>query len=55
LPVAVVLDGLSGDVSMKTLVDGDDMAEMISFFTSPAGKRISSQALSVDGHTESIN
>jgi len=41
--------------SMKTFVDGDDMAEMISFITSPAGKRISGQALSVDGHTESIN
>lgn len=41
--------------SMKTFVDGDDLAEMISFITSPAGKRISGQALSVDGHTESIN
>lgn len=41
--------------SMKTFVDGDDLAEMISFITSPAGKRISGQALPVDGHTESIN
>lgn len=41
--------------SMKTFVDGDDLAEMIAFITSPAGKRISGQALPVDGHTESIN
>ena len=41
--------------SMKTFIDGDDLAGMILFITSPAGKRISGQALSVDGHTESIN
>ena len=41
--------------SMKTFVDAEDLAEIVSFITSPAGRRISGQALPVDGHTESIN
>ncbi|WP_350334736.1 SDR family oxidoreductase [Coralliovum pocilloporae] len=41
--------------SLKSFVSADDLAEMILFITSPAGKMISGQALTVDGHTESIN
>ena len=41
--------------SMKTFIEAEDLAEMVSFITSPAGKRVSGQALPVDGHTESIN
>lgn len=40
--------------SLQTFVDAEDLAEMIRFITSDAGRRISGQALSVDGHTESI-
>lgn len=41
--------------SMKTFVEAEDLAEIVSFITSFAGKRVSGQALPVDGHTESIN
>jgi NAD(P)-dependent dehydrogenase (short-subunit alcohol dehydrogenase family) len=41
--------------SMKTFVEAEDIAEMVSFVTSPAGRRVSGQALPIDGHAESIN
>lgn len=40
--------------SLKSFVTADDLAEMVLFVTSPAGQMISGQALTVDGHTESI-
>lgn len=41
--------------SMRTWISSDDVANMIEYLASPAGQRISGQALSIDGHTESIN
>lgn len=41
--------------SLRTWVSADDIANMIEFLASPAGAKISGQALAVDGHTESIN
>jgi NAD(P)-dependent dehydrogenase (short-subunit alcohol dehydrogenase family) len=40
--------------SMKTWVTTDDVAGMILFLCSEAGNKISGQALSVDGHTETL-
>jgi NAD(P)-dependent dehydrogenase (short-subunit alcohol dehydrogenase family) len=40
---------------MRTWVTADDIANMIEFLASPAGAKVSGQALAVDGHTESIN
>ena len=38
-------------VSLKTFIDPEDIAEAILFLTSPAGARISGQAIPVDGDT----
>ena len=41
--------------SLKCFVDANDIAQMILFICSESGSRISGQALSVDGHTESLS
>jgi NAD(P)-dependent dehydrogenase (short-subunit alcohol dehydrogenase family) len=41
-------------VSMRTFVTAGDIADMILFLCSPAGARVSGQAISVDGHTENL-
>ena len=38
--------------SLRTWVTAEDIADMVLFVTSDAGKRISGQTLAVDGHTE---
>ncbi len=38
--------------SLRRFVSADDIAAMILFLASPAGRNISGQALAVDGHTE---
>jgi len=48
-----VRGGFTKASSLQTFVDPADIAEMIRFVCSPAGSKISGQALSVDGHTES--
>jgi len=45
--------GFTQAVSLQTFVDPADIASMICFVCSPAGAKISGQALTVDGHTES--
>lgn len=42
-------------VSMRTWVTAEDVANAIGFLASDAGKRISGQILSVDGHTETLS
>ena len=49
-----VYDGLVKGTSMRTFVTTDDVAGMILFLCSKAGSRISGQALSVDGFTETL-
>ena len=41
--------------SLRTFVDAQDVADMVGFLVSPAGARISGQAIGVDGHTESLS
>jgi len=41
-------------VSMRTWVRAEDVAAAALFLASPAGARISGQALSIDGHTETL-
>jgi enoyl-[acyl-carrier-protein] reductase (NADH) len=40
--------------SLRTFVSADDIANMVAFICSDLGARISGQALSVDGHTETL-
>lgn len=50
----VVRNGYLGQVSMRTFIDYRDIANMILFICSDMGRKISGQALSVDGHTETL-
>ena len=52
-PSAAIREGFARQVSLQTFVDVEDIAAMVRFVCSPAGARISGQALTVDGHTES--
>ena len=49
-----VYDGLVRGTSMRTFVTVSDVANMILFLCSEAGSKISGQALSIDGHTETL-
>ncbi len=42
-------------VSMRTFVSPEDIANMIVFACSPGGNKISGQVLAVDGHTEGLS
>jgi NAD(P)-dependent dehydrogenase (short-subunit alcohol dehydrogenase family) len=42
------------NVSMHTFVSTDDVANLVLFICSPAGSKITGQALSVDGYTETL-
>ena len=50
----VVRHGYLKQVSMRTFINPRDIANMILFLCSEAGGKISGQALSVDGHTETL-
>ena len=49
-----VYQGLVQGTSMRTFVTTDDVSSMILFLCSNAGSKISGQALSVDGFTETL-
>lgn len=49
-----VYEMLVQGTSMRTFVTTDDVAHLVLFITSEAGSRISGQALSVDGFTETL-
>lgn len=53
VPEAQIREGYTRLVSLQTFVRPDDIAQLALFLCSPAGARISGQALAVDGHTES--
>ncbi|MBX3012132.1 MAG: SDR family oxidoreductase [Caldilineaceae bacterium] len=52
--IAEVRTQITRQNSMRTFVQAQDIANMILFLASPAGNKISGQALSIDGHTESL-
>ncbi|WP_417451111.1 SDR family oxidoreductase [Kordiimonas sp.] len=41
--------------SLKTFVTKDDIVAMVQFLTGPTGRRISGQAIGLDGHTEGLS
>ena len=50
-----IYDQLVSQVSLKTFVEVEDIAQMALFICSERGARISGQTLAVDGHTESLS
>ena len=55
LPSAEVEAQYKRQTSLRTFVTCDDIADMVMYLTSPAGQRISGQALAIDGHTEGLS
>lgn len=49
-----VRDGYAATTSLRCFVEPEDIAQSILFLASPAGARVSGQALAVDGHTERL-
>lgn len=54
VPEAEVRRTYVDGVSMKTWVSAQEIADVVAFLASPAGAKISGQALAVDGNTEWI-
>lgn len=54
LPEQEIRDSYTKNVSLRSFVEAEDIAQTAVFLCSPAGARISGQALAVDGHTESL-
>jgi NAD(P)-dependent dehydrogenase (short-subunit alcohol dehydrogenase family) len=61
---AAKVDGITEDemrdiwlrqVSLRTFVEAQDIANMVLFICSDVGEKISGQSLAVDGHTESLS
>lgn len=55
MTIAEVETEYKRQISLRTFVTGDDIADMVVYLTSPAGARISGQALAIDGHTEGLS
>jgi NAD(P)-dependent dehydrogenase (short-subunit alcohol dehydrogenase family) len=55
VPEQDIRDTYTRNVSLRTFVDPEDIANAAVFLCSPLGARISGQAFPVDGHTESLS
>jgi len=55
LTVAEVEREYKRQSSLRAFATNDDILGLVRFLTSPAGQRISGQALAIDGHTESLS
>jgi NAD(P)-dependent dehydrogenase (short-subunit alcohol dehydrogenase family) len=53
-PADDIRAGFAAQVSMRTFIDPEEIAQTICFLASPLGLKISGQVLSVDGHTETL-
>jgi len=55
VPVAAMRESFLNTLSLHTFIEAEDIANMVLFVTSPAGVKISGQALAVDGNTETLS
>ena len=55
LEVVQVRETYVQGVSLRTWVDPEEIAAMAVYLSNPSGRTISGQALSIDGHTESLS
>jgi len=44
----------TGGVSLRSFVSANDIADTVLFLASPAARKITGQAITIDGHTESM-
>lgn len=49
-----IREGYLKQTSLQTFIEPEEIASMVLFICSPLGAKISGQALSVDGHTETL-
>ncbi|MEM7131844.1 MAG: SDR family oxidoreductase [Chloroflexota bacterium] len=54
MPTEEIRRNYTNQVSMQTFIEPEEIANMVLFICSPAGYKISGQALCVDGHTETM-
>ena len=54
IPPEQILDGYASGTSMRSLVTAQDIADQIIYLASPSGRRISGQAIAVDGDTKML-
>jgi NAD(P)-dependent dehydrogenase (short-subunit alcohol dehydrogenase family) len=54
LTIAEVEREYKRQTSLRTFSTTEDIAAMVRYLVSPAGRRISGQAITIDGHTESL-
>ncbi len=55
VPEQQVRDSYTRNVSLRTFVEPEDIANAAVFLCSPLGAKVSGQAFPVDGHTESLS
>jgi NAD(P)-dependent dehydrogenase (short-subunit alcohol dehydrogenase family) len=55
VPEQEIRDSYTRNVSLRTFIAPEDIANAAIYLCSPAGARISGQAFPVDGHTESLS
>jgi NAD(P)-dependent dehydrogenase (short-subunit alcohol dehydrogenase family) len=55
LTVAEVEHEYKRQTSLRTFATSEDVTAMVRYLMSPAGARISGQAIAIDGHTESLS
>lgn len=54
-PVAEVRAGYVEGVSLRRWIEPEEIAAMALYLSSPMGRKISGQAISIDGHTETLS
>lgn len=55
LSIEAVTREYKSQASMRCFVSNEDIISMVTFLTSDAGRRISGQAIGLDGHTEGLS
>jgi NAD(P)-dependent dehydrogenase (short-subunit alcohol dehydrogenase family) len=54
LPVETVRESYLSQNSMHTFIGVDEIASMVAYLASPAGRRISGQEIAIDGNAETL-
>jgi NAD(P)-dependent dehydrogenase (short-subunit alcohol dehydrogenase family) len=52
---SVVKEAYLNQTSMQTFIDPEEIVGMVKYLLSPVAKKVSGQAIAIDGHTESLS